>query len=327
MDPVLAPEISQEAPPARRSGYIARSWRGEVSLARAFFVNCIAFTLAFGLALLVPFAAAMIFFGGQVRSEIYLWLALLVAVFTLGAPLTVWQLVGLWRSANRHVRNGGRRIVAYGAYALVAGLTAYEVWDFPSTWQDFKKAQLLLTLEEEAHTNFSVSESDGVLSVSGLFGKEMVDKVAEELNRNPSIRVIHLTSVGGFIDAGQRLATLIKERKLVTYVSAYCKSSCTFAFLAGRERWLGPDGTLGFHSAIGLAGDEDAVRAMSELYAGLGVAAATIEKIKAVPPQSMWERSAGELMAEGLVGEVVMDLSARIAVHLSGSEVSKQNPS
>ena len=97
----------------------------------------------------------MIFFGGQVRSEIYLWLALLVTVFTLGAPLTVWQLVGLWRSANRHVRNGGRRIVAYGAYALVAGLAAYEVWDFPSTWQDFKKAQLLLTLEEEAHTNFS----------------------------------------------------------------------------------------------------------------------------------------------------------------------------
>ena len=44
MDPVLAQEISQEAPPARRSGYIARSWRGEVSLARAFFVNCIAVT-------------------------------------------------------------------------------------------------------------------------------------------------------------------------------------------------------------------------------------------------------------------------------------------
>ena len=138
----------------------------------------------------------------------------------------------------------------------------------------------------------------------------MVDKVADELDRNPSIRVIHLTSVGGFIDAGQRLATLIKERKLVTYVSAYCKSSCTFAFLAGRERWLGPDGTLGFHAAIGIAGDEEAVQAMSDLYAGLGVAAATIEKIKAVPPQGMWERSAGELMAEGLVGEVVMDLRA-----------------
>jgi hypothetical protein len=326
MDPALAQETPQETP-ARRQGYIARSWRGEVSLARAFFVNCIAVTIAFAVGLLVPFAAAMVFFGGQVRSEIYLWLALLVVVFALGAPLTVWQLVGLWRSANRHVRNGGRRIVAYGAYALVAGLAAYEVWDFPSTWQDFKKAQLLLTLEEEAHTNFAVFERDGVLSVSGLFGKEMVDKVAAELDRNPSIRVIHLTSVGGFIDAGQRLAALIKERKLVTYVSAYCKSSCTFAFLAGRERWLGPDGTLGFHAAIGIAGDEEAVQAMSDLYAGLGVPAATIEKIKAVPPQSMWERSAGELMAEGLVGEVVMDLSARIAVHLTGSEVSKQNPS
>jgi hypothetical protein len=313
MDAALAPETT----PARRSGYIARSWRGEVSLARAFFVNCIGITIAFAIALLVPLAAAMFFVNGEVRAEIYLWLAFMATVYALGTPLTVWQLVGLWRSATRHVRGGGRRIVAYGAYALIAGLAAYEVSDAPSTWEEFKKAQRLLTLEEAVRTDFTVAETDGVLSVSGLFGKQMVDKVAEELARNPNIRVVHLTSVGGFIDAGERLAALIKERQLVTYVSDHCKSACTFAFLAGRERWLGPDGTLGFHSAIGIAGDEEAVRAMSDLYVSLGVPADTIAKIKAVPAESMWERSAGELMAEGLVGEVVMDLRARLNSQVS----------
>jgi hypothetical protein len=321
MDAALVPETT----PARRSGYIARSWRGEVSLARAFFVNCIGITIAFAIALLVPLAAAMFFVNGEVRPEIYLWLVFMVTVYALGTPLTVWQLVGLWRSATRHVRGGGRRVVAYGAYALVAGLAAYEVSDAPDTWQEFNKAQRLLTLEEAVRTDFTVVvETDGVLSVSGLFGKQMVDKVAEELARNPNIRVVHLTSVGGFVDAGKRLAALIKDRQLVTYVSDHCKSACTFAFLAGRERWLGPNGTLGFHTAIGIAGDAEAVQAMSDLYASLGVPADTIAKIKAVPAESMWERSAGELMAEGLVGEVVMDLPARII--LSQVSETKEPP-
>jgi hypothetical protein len=301
MDPALVQEPSHETPPTRRQGYIARSWRGELSLARAFLVNGIAVTLAVVVIMIVLFLGALLVLGeGQVRTEVYVWLALSITVFVVGTPVSVWQLVGLWRSASRHLRMGGLRIFAYGAYALVVGLAAYEAWDIPSVWREYKKAQLLLALDEAVHTDFAVFERDGVLSVRA------------ELERNPNIRAVHLTSVGGFIDAGQKIAALIKERGLATYVSDYCKSSCTFAFLAGRERWLGPNGRLGFHSAIGAFSDDDAVRAMGELYAQLGMSAETVARVMAVPSQDMWEPSIGELKADGLIDDVVEDPVARL---------------
>jgi hypothetical protein len=320
MEPALAHSPAQETPteapaetpPARRRGYIARSWRGELSLARAFFVNGVLLTLGFALVMIALLLAMMIALSGNMRAEMYLWLAVNIVVFALGTPISVWQLVGLWRSASRHLRLGGRRIFAYGAYALVVALAGYEVWDAPSIWQEYKKAQLLLALEEAVHTDFAVFERDGVLSVSGLFGQDMVDKVKDELDRNPNIRAVHLTSVGGFIDAGQKVAGLIKERGLATYVSDYCKSSCTFAFLAGRERWLGPNGRLGFHSAIGTFGDDEAVRAMSDIYARLGMPAATIARVMRVSPKDMWEPSISELKADGLIDDVVEDPLARL---------------
>jgi hypothetical protein len=313
MDPGLTEQTpTVDEAPVRRRGYIVRSWRGELSLARAFFVNGVLLTLAFAVVMIALLFAMMTVFGGQVRAEMYLGLAVTTAVFVLGTPITVWQLVGLWRSASRHVRRGGRRIFAYGAYVLVIALAGYEVWDAPSVWQDYKKAQLLLALEEAVHTDFAVFERDGVLSVSGLFGQDMVDKVKGELDRNPNIRAVHLTSVGGFIDAGQKVAALIRERGLATYVSDYCKSSCTFAFLAGRERWLGPNGRLGFHSAIGTFGDDEAVRAMGDIYARLGMPAATIARVMAVAPQDMWEPSITELKADGLIDDIVEDPLARL---------------
>ena len=313
MDPGLTEQTptADEAPVCRR-GYIARSWRGELSLARAFLVNGVLLTLAFAVVMIALLGATMAVFGGQVRAEMYLGLAVTIAVFVLGTPISVWQLVGLWRSASRHVRLGGRRIFAYGAYLLVIALAGYEAWDSPSVVQDYKKAQLLLALEEAVHTDFAVFERDGVLSVSGLFGQDMVDKVKDELDRNPNIRAVHLTSVGGFIDAGQKVALLIRERGLATYVSDYCKSSCTFAFLAGRKRWLGPNGRLGFHSAIGTFGDEEALRAMSDIYARLGMPAATIARIMSVSSQDMWEPSISELKADGLIDDVVEDPLARL---------------
>ncbi len=99
-------------------GYVARHWRGELPLALSFWVN--------NLLLLVPLGLAI----GMLMAWIVGWgqslqaasVALLVGGALL-ALLSVWSLVGCWRSASAHRADGGSALWS-GLAKLVLGLGA-----------------------------------------------------------------------------------------------------------------------------------------------------------------------------------------------------------
>ncbi len=88
--------------------YIARHWRGELSLPRSYWVNTVLLNV-----IVFPLAIRMFGVAGLAVVHTNLWagLALVVAMYACLLfwllPVTIWQLVGLWRSATSYQLQGG----------------------------------------------------------------------------------------------------------------------------------------------------------------------------------------------------------------------------
>jgi GYF domain 2 len=91
----------------RRSNYIARHWKGELSLPVSFWLNTVCLNLAIGLA----------FVAAEHTKLLSRETALLSLVFAL--TLAIWQSMGVIRSANRHPERGGRLLWANLAQLVV----------------------------------------------------------------------------------------------------------------------------------------------------------------------------------------------------------------
>lgn len=96
-------------------------------------------------------------------------------------------------------------------------------------------------------------------------GVDHQEKVLKKfLDRHPEIAIVTLHSGGGVVAMGARMARVIHERELFTYVpkDASCSSACGFMWLAGKKRIL--DGKLGAHAvSLGHAGDTPTTNAVA----------------------------------------------------------------
>jgi len=109
--------MSQPTPAEEDYGnYIVRYWHGELPLLRSFWVNGVALTLAFQIA--VGLAVALVFVLTGVRSGDRVVSQVTLLTSLLSVALMTWQCVGVWRSASQHEERGGHG--AWGAAAKLA---------------------------------------------------------------------------------------------------------------------------------------------------------------------------------------------------------------
>jgi hypothetical protein len=145
------------------------------------------------------------------------------------------------------------------------------------------------------------------------------------LQTAPRARRVYLSSAGGYTLEARLMASLVRKRKLDTYVESYCASACTQIFAAGQTRVLGPAAQLGFHQAslvddssgrtitrertdrklsattvFGVNGN-DTLRLAYEL---IGTDPAFIDKALSHSHESMWLPSHQELIAAKMVTRV-----------------------
>lgn len=132
----------------------------------------------------------------------------------------------------------------------------------------------------------------------------------------PRVKTVSLASVGGLVLEARLVSSLVRKRKLSTYVEFYCASACTQIFAAGRERVLGKDAKLGFHQGISIGSDgkpgtSDKVtdRKLSPTtvfglsandtlryaYQGAGFEQSFIDKVMEVSHDTMWLPTTQEL--------------------------------
>jgi hypothetical protein len=135
------------------------------------------------------------------------------------------------------------------------------------------------------------------------------EAVIKFLDAAPAVQIIHLNSQGGRMNEAYQLYKTIKERNLSTYTSADCVSACSLAFLAGRERYLGESGRIGFHStSIGELSGEVAKELNDEVRQTLqthGVPNSFIDHALSTSPRDMWYPSKDELLEAKVIDSVV----------------------
>lgn len=232
----------RQAEPQR--GYLRRHWRGELPLARSYWVNGVLLSLALGLVtgVMVSSLAWRSLTSDDPR-------ALLVAIVLL--PLLAllpspWQLVGILRSARRARREGRGGLwpalaIAVTWLGVISGVVQLGMTAL--TLPDTLRAALA---PAASPYTVAVSDTGDRLRVSGPLAYGITGAVRRALASHPGIETIELDSEDGRGLSALTLARLIAGGNYTTLVTGQCTGACAIAFLGGRRRVLDADGSLGF---------------------------------------------------------------------------------
>jgi GYF domain 2 len=296
-----------QAKPARpRAGLIARHWRGELTLAQAYWGAGFLLTIVVvGLSRLLG-----VWLDRANLAPTPLGLVLL-GHLTFLSVLVIWQIVGIWRAAGNHIRSTGRRTwavlarVAIFAGAL-RGFVDFTNVTLPMMWES---VTLVRGQENIPPHRVRLLRSGTEMELAGGMPHGTAEALRKALDAAPNVQVLHLNSLGGRVSEGYQIYRIVRDRQLTTYTATDCFSACTIAFLGGSQRYLANNARLGFHS-ISFGGLDynqlpdinDDLRRTLEAH---GVPRWFIDKAFSTPASSMWHPTHDELVAAKIVTRVV----------------------
>ena len=272
------------------NNFIAKNWRGEYPLWVTYWI----FHFLGGAILLgIANVAGEISFANAVYDP---RIVFAVISFTWFGSLTatIWQLVAVWRSATRRIRER-QRIGKYAPWAgLAKGAVILGVLQLIGVFGSKGLPQLtevfrMAFMDDPSIPAYSIRimRNGSEAEITGGFKYGLTDDFLKILHASPQIKVVHLNSPGGRIGEAESLNKVIRGRSLITYTSDRCFSACTVAFAGGRERWIHPRAKLGFHSSA-FPGMSDAdmvenVKAQKEIFSSAGFEARFINRALATP--------------------------------------------
>jgi hypothetical protein len=314
---------------ARGIAYCARHWRGELALLQAFAIN--------GLAVAVLTLSAASALGWSVDTIVEpTAVALgLTAVWAAIALITLWQVVGVVRAADRHARAGRGRLAFGGTLGatLLAVTVAVGVFIRAGLPQIVEASQFALGKDPIGDVAVRVNAEGNGLEIEGPIVFGVTERVRDALRDYPAIATVKLTSPGGRVVEARELRDLLRAHGVTTVAAGNCASACVVAFMAGNSRLLGPRGTLGFHRYRSPGHDNEAEISMSidrrELTAR-GVPVWFIDRAYSTPYSEMWRPTVTELAVANIVtGEIdaagrrrpALDVRAAVEAQLTGSAV------
>lgn len=285
--------------------YFLRHWRGELSLSLSFWVNNAVFNAFIGV------AGALLADQSLIEHPVKAAQVNLVTIAFLWLIIYPWQIVGLWRSANRRINTNDRILWPRVCQILVIlGLVINSVGfarDYP-----FYKYLYDLSFKADEKDEFTVAldPKNNVIRIDGALRFGISEEIERLVKQNKSIRAIVLNSAGGRIYEGREISRIVSENGLKVFTTEKCFSACTLAFMAGSERYIAKEANLGFHQ---YSTGADALNEFvsSELayeqqrdmdfYRSQGIEETFIQKIFKTPPEEMWTPSKGELWQAGVI--------------------------
>ncbi|MGR6429627.1 hypothetical protein [Rhizobium sp. PAMB 3182] len=292
--------------PSSIAAYIRSHWRGEQGLWWSFAVNLVLLRALIFLAqwLLRP-AKGDDYFDGRI--------AVFLLMFLFHGVVLVWQVVGVFRAGEAHIRSNGSIAAHWGAQLgviIAFWLTisyAFEAWQ--TTIYIPKGESFAARMERERMSRYQmiVDDEAGVVSLVGSIELNATRRMRELLEGHPGIKTVTLASEGGNIFEARGLAKLIRERGIDTRVDGDCTSACTIIFIGGAQRIIGPGGRLGFHqyrvdAQYVVLGNDPAKEQEKDrgLYGEAGVAPAFLSQMFAKGAADMWFPTTAELLDAGV---------------------------
>ena len=285
--------------------FIARHWRGELSLPRAYWINYLVLgtcaALSFGV------LGAVINLGGV--EQPVRWLISLSLTWSAIVLFTIWGGVGVWRAATAY-RRAGKRFwggVAKVTIALGAIHLGYSVVAVAIP-QGLGICEILAGDTRLASHQFKVLNNGTMLDFSGGISFGTAKEFETMLKAMDNVRTVRLNSNGGRIAEAQKISDLIRARRLSTHVSQHCASACTVVFLGGKQRSLSAGAKLGFHQPYfrGMTGSEQRVLIAREQarLEKFGLSHAFAERANTAAPSGMWYPEQDELLRERVITSI-----------------------
>ena len=284
--------------------YLVRHWRGELSLPVAFWVNGLLFKILFTIATALFFAFLPLIGMSTTIA------AVIVGLLLLALLLWVWQGVGVWRSATHHKDRGGRAFWAGLAQIMVVLGALHGLLDLSQSFlpATLEYARIALGDQDLGDTRLRLLRDGTEIELSGGIKFGTAEKLAALLETAPQVRALRLDSHGGRIGEADRIAQIVRARKLITYVSDHCESACTHIFLAGRERWMAAGAKLGFHQPDfpGMTALERMTMLRDEraTLIAAGLPKSFADRAMATPPSSMWYPSGQALLEAHIISGI-----------------------
>jgi hypothetical protein len=298
--PVPTDAVAAEEAPV---GFIRRHWRGYNSLTRAFWVH----GFLVGGVIVVAYRA--------VDALVNVWslrTTALAGVVTVLASLIIWPWLytGIWRSASRHVKQGGNAFIAGCAQTVaLLGMALMGVaLVFGAVPQAYENALIAMGRDPIARIEALRTPDGTTLILRGELGEGSTAVVRNALDAAPDVKTLVLDSVGGRLQEASWIARIVRERGLDTMVEGVCMSACTFIFLAGADRAATPNAQIGFHRAStrGLLQPENVADVMLDEYRAYGISQGFLERVAATPPESMWFPERKELIENMVINRVTL---------------------
>ena len=288
--------------------YLLNHWRGKLSLNFAVWVNFITVLL---IGCLIE---ALIHYYFKKHHSSFTTIAVLYFVF-FHVLIFIWQAVGVLRSCDNNLRHyiasGWTRSAQFLVLTVFAATLIWGVSLGQGLWK-LKADNHLLASEKKYKPLYSFEIVDiNSVAIQGIISPGITSQFKQYLSLNPDIKLVILNSTGGNIFEARGIAKLIQERKLNTYVSENCFSSCTTVFVAGENRGLGADAKLGFHqytinSKKLFAPNVDVKKELDKDIASFlkqGVDQAFLDKAFSMPHTDMWFPNHDELFKAGISNE------------------------
>lgn len=310
-------------PQPTQGSYIARHWRGELSLVRSYWVNNVLLATPLALAL-----AGLMSWITVLGESLQVGAIVLLLGLPLLLSLDVWCLVGAWRSARAYLWDGGSRLwgwlarisLALGALQLLVSIVFGFLPNLGDYWQ------MARGIDPLGQASLSLSTDGRALRVDGSIGMGDAARLSQLLSSEAAreLRRVELASPGGRLSEAEQMASALKTRGIASRVVGTCASACTVVFLAGHPRQLAPDSRLGFHRAssgtYNPVFDELANKRLAATYRSLGLPDSLIDKALDTPSRSIWFAPQQELLSHGLIEPLPQTLA--IALPAAGAPLA-----
>ncbi len=297
------------------SNYFIRHWRGNLTLPVSYWINggIVAWALVIITGLIF---GAVTEAGTGLRAISFLGIAYILFV----PVIWVWSVVGIWRSAGKHVDRGGSGgWAAVAKFMVIMGVLSMAGQMKTTLIPQFLEFSFIAAGRDPVGPPASIKISaDGKsILVDGAIAEGTAGRFQTIVDSAPSAKTVVLNSQGGRIMEAKAMADLISAKGLSTYVERQCASACPLIFIAGNDRAAEPNARIGFHrsSFPGLSEAEIDDREVRQRYIDAGVAQSFVERAYTTSNSDMWYPTHEEMLDAGLIsrtslgGEVASTLS------------------
>lgn len=299
---------SESSPPTKnasrrqsRGSYFASHWYGELSLPLSYWVNGLVISV-------VPLALiGLAPWDRFINRAPKTYSTVIVVLWVVQATITVWQLTGIWRSADHYLDEGKSKFWGNAAkvaviLGIIIGIRNYVSVGIP---QITEYTKIAIGKDPLGSYQIRVLRDATELEVSGAIIFGLTDDVHRVLSAHPTVKILHLNSHGGRVGEARKLRDLIDSRGPTTYTASGCLSACTLAYVAGGERLIAKKAALGFHQYSFPGRKQSDFKASYEVdkqdWLVRGFTKDFIDRAFSTPNNEMWKPSHQILFEAGII--------------------------